>query len=211
MMAPRVKEVVVVEGRYDRGAVLRAVNATVLETSGFGIFSDRERLQLLRRLALERGLIILSDSDGAGFVIRNYLKGALPKDRVKHAYIPDLPGKERRKRIPGREGKLGVEAMPPEIILDALHRAGATFLDENEHKPPRRPITKADLYRDGLSGHPDSREKRRSLCRALSLPQRLSANALLDALNLLYDYDEYLVALKERNGGPPSEDQNGMG
>jgi ribonuclease M5 len=195
MAAPRLKEVIVVEGRYDKGAVSRAVDATVFETSGFGIFSDRERLLLLRRLAEQQGLIVLSDSDGAGFVIRNYLRGALPRELVKHAYIPDLPGKERRKRVPGKEGKLGVEAMPPEVILEALRRAGATFLDEAEQTLPRRLITKTDFYQDGLSGQPESKEKRQKLCRILNLPQRLLANALLEALNILYGYDGYHIAL----------------
>ena len=123
----RVREVIVVEGRYDRNALKQVVDATVVETAGFGVFKDRERLALLRRLAAERGLILLTDSDGAGFVIRNFLKGAIPRYQLKQAYIPDVPGKERRKAAPGREGKLGVEGMPPQVLLSALERAGATF------------------------------------------------------------------------------------
>ena len=126
---PRIREAVVVEGRYDKNTIAQVVDALILETSGFGIFKDEERLVLLRRLAAERGLLILTDSDGAGFVIRNYLKGAVPPSQVKHAFIPDCPGKEKRKRRAGREGKLGVEGMSPEVLLRALRRAGATFLE----------------------------------------------------------------------------------
>ena len=122
----RIKEAIVVEGRYDKNTLSQLVDTVILETSGFGVFKDRERLDLLRRLAEERGLIVLTDPDGAGFLIRNYLKGSIPPDRVKHAYVPDVPGKERRKRAPGKEGKLGVEGMDPEVLRQALLRAGAT-------------------------------------------------------------------------------------
>ena len=128
-MKRRVQEVIVVEGRYDKNALRQAVEATVIETGGFGVFKDGEKLALLRRLAAERGLILLTDSDGAGFVIRNFLKGAIPPDRLKQAYIPDIYGKERRKTAPGKEGKLGVEGMPPAVLLQALERAGAVFED----------------------------------------------------------------------------------
>ena len=151
----RVREVIVVEGRYDKNAVRQVVEATVVETRGFGVFNDRERLALLRRLAEERGLILLTDSDGAGFVIRNFLKGAIPRERLKQAYIPDVPGKERRKALPGREGKLGVEGMSPGVLLEALERAGATFEGEGEASGPRSPVTKADFYAWGLSGGPE--------------------------------------------------------
>ena len=124
MKKPRIEEVVVVEGRYDRNMLLQVVDATVVETGGFAVFNDREKLHFLRKLAEKRGLILLTDSDGAGFVIRNYLKGALPKERIKQAYIPDVFGKERRKRKAGKEGKLGVEGMTPEILLEALRRSG---------------------------------------------------------------------------------------
>ena len=126
MTAPlRIREAVVVEGRYDKSALAGVVDTLILETAGFGVFKDGERLALLRRLASIRGLIVLTDSDGAGFVIRNHLKGAIPKGQLKHAYIPDVYGKERRKRAPGREGKLGVEGMPPQVLRDAILRAGA--------------------------------------------------------------------------------------
>ena len=186
----RVREVVVVEGRYDKNALKQAVEATVVETGGFGVFNDKERLALLRRLAEERGLILLTDSDGAGFVIRNFLKGAIPKDRLKQAYIPDVYGKERRKSAPGREGKLGVEGMRPEVLVEALERAGATF-EDGPAPEARRAVSKADLYELGLSGRPDSSARREALLRRLGLPERMTANALLEAVNLLYSREEF--------------------
>ena len=154
----KIKEVIVVEGRYDKNTLSQVVDATVVTLGGFAVFNDREKLAFLRRLALERGLIVLTDSDGAGFVIRNYLKGALPQDRVKQAYIPDIPGKERRKRTPGKEGKLGVEGMRPAVLLEALRRAGATFADEGATECPGDPITKADLFALGLRRNRQRRE-----------------------------------------------------
>lgn len=187
----RIREAIVVEGRYDKNTLSQVVEATILETSGFGIFKDHERLALLRRLAEKQGLIVLTDSDGAGFVIRNYLKGAVDPALVKQAYIPDRYGKERRKAAPGREGKLGVEGMPPDVLLDALRRAGATFLDEGgDLPPPRRTITKADLYAAGYSGGEGSARRRQELLKRLDLPQHLSPNALLEVLNALYGYEE---------------------
>ena len=186
----RVKEVIVVEGRYDKNNVSQVVNATVVALGGFSVFNDREKLSFLRRLAMERGLIVLTDSDGAGFVIRNYLKGALPKDRVKQAYIPDIHGKERRKRTPGKEGKLGVEGMRPEVILEALRRCGATFEDGEAQLSRSAPLTKADLFALGLTGTPDSASRRQALLRKLDLPEHLTSNGLLEALNLLYSREE---------------------
>lgn len=186
----RVKEAIVVEGRYDKNALSQVVDTVILETSGFGVFKDSEKLALLRRLAEKRGLIVLTDADGAGFVIRNYLKGAIPKEQVKHAYIPDLYGKERRKRAPGKEGKLGVEGMRPEVLEAALRRAGATVLDEDSPETGGSALTKADLFALGLSGGPDSAARRRALCKKLDLPERLSANALLEVLGALYTPEE---------------------
>ena len=191
----KVREVIVVEGRYDKNTLRQAVDAAVFPVGGFAVFNDKEQLALLRRLAEERGLIVLTDSDGAGFVIRNYLKGALPKDRVKQAYIPDLYGKERRKRKAGKEGKLGVEGMRPEVLLDALERAEATFEGENAPASAGKPLTKADLYGMGLTGGQDSGEKRRILLRRLALPEHLSVSAMLEALNLLYSREELLSLL----------------
>ena len=157
------------------------------------MFNDREKLAFLRRLAEQRGLIVLTDSDGAGFVIRNYLKGALPRNRVKQAYIPDIPGKERRKRTPGKEGKLGVEGMKPAVLLEALRRAGATFADEETVGERRKdPITKADLFALGLTGGTDSAAKRRALLKRMDLPEHLTPNGMLEALNLLYGREEFL-------------------
>ena len=187
----RVREVIVVEGRYDKNALKQVVEATVVETRGFGVFNDKERLTLLRRLAAERGLILLTDSDGAGFVIRNFLKGSIPKSRLKQAYIPDIYGKERRKTTPGREGKLGVEGMPPQVLLEALERAGAAF-EDGETVEKRQTVTKVDFYELGLTGGADSAAKRAALLKKLGLPERMTANALLEAVNLLYSREEFL-------------------
>ena len=185
----KIREAIVVEGRYDKNTLSQIVDAPILETSGFGIFKDKEQLNLLRKVAQSRGLVIFTDPDGAGFVIRNYLKGAIPEQYLKHAYVPDVMGKERRKAAPGKEGKLGVEGMKPEIILDALRRSGATILGEAASAPETR-ITKQDLMELGLSGGPDSSEKRKKLLKKLSLPERMSANAMLQVLNLLCSPEE---------------------
>lgn len=189
MSKPRIEEVIVVEGRYDRNMLLQVVDATVVETGGFSVFNDREKLAFLRKLAQKRGLILLTDSDGAGFVIRNYLKGAIPTEQVKQAYIPDIPGKERRKRKAGKEGKLGVEGMAPEILLQALRRGGATFVGEAAPSAAV-PITKADLLDRGLIG-PGSTQKRQQLLKNLELPEHLTPNALLETLNLLMSREEF--------------------
>ena len=180
----KLREVIVVEGRYDKNTLSQIVDAVILETSGFGIFKDRQKQKLFRTLAETRGLIVLTDSDGAGFVIRNFIKGCTDPRTVKHAYIPDICGKERRKRAPSREGKLGVEGMRPEILLEALRRAGAGF-EGDAPEETRTAITKADLYARGLSGGTDSAEKRRALLRQLDLPERLTADGLLELLNAL--------------------------
>lgn len=184
----RIREAIVVEGRYDKNTLSQIVDAPILETNGFGIFKDKKQLELLRKVAKARGLIVFTDSDGAGFVIRNHLKSAIDGSCLKHAYIPDIPGKEHRKSAPGREGKLGVEGMSREIILEALRRAGATI--EGEDAPTRNGITKQDLMELGLSGGANSAEKRQKLLRKLDLPEHMSANAMLQALNLLYSAEE---------------------
>lgn len=193
----KIKEAIVVEGRYDKNKLAQLVDTVILETSGFGIFKDKEQLALLRRIGEKRGLILLTDSDGAGFVIRNHLKGALPPDQVKHAYIPDCFGKERRKRKPGKEGKLGVEGMEPLVLLQALRRAGATILDEEEEREESPPLTKADLFACGLSGGEGSREKRQALLKKLGLPAHLSPNAMLPVLSALYDRESLLEEMKK--------------
>ena len=185
----RIKEAILVEGRYDKNTLSQIVDAPILETAGFGIFKDKERLSLLRQIAEKRGLIVFTDSDGAGFVIRNYIKSAIPSQHLKHAYIPDIMGKERRKTAPGKEGKLGVEGMRPDVIIDALRKAGASF--EGEDVAPRvELLTKVDFFNLGLSGNPDSKAKRNALLKRLDLPEHMSANALLEVLNLLYTKDE---------------------
>ena len=197
----RIKEAIVVEGRYDKNTLSQIVDAPIFETSGFGIFKDREQLALLRKVAEKRGLIVFTDSDGAGFVIRNHIKSAIPGKYLKHAYIPDVPGKERRKASPGKEGKLGVEGMTPEVILAALRNAGATIEGEDVSSP--RGITKQDMMELGLSGGSNAGEKRKALLKRLNLPERMSPNAMLQALSLLYTLEELteiVKSLEKQNG-----------
>ena len=190
----KIREAIVVEGRYDKNTLSQIVDAPILETSGFSIMKDKQQLALLRKVAENRGLVVFTDADGAGFVIRNFLKGAIPTEYLKHAYIPDVPGKERRKSAPGKEGKLGVEGMTPEIIVEALRKSGATI----EGETPKRTagnITKQDFMELGLSGGPNSSEKRLALLQKLDLPEHTSSNALLQAVNLLMDLDELKALL----------------
>lgn len=180
----RVKEAIIVEGRYDKNTVLQAVEAAVIETGGFGIFRDAEKRRYMKLLAERRGIIIMTDPDGAGFVIRNFLKGCVDAKYIKNAYVPDVFGKEKRKKAPSREGKLGVEGMEKQIIIESLRRAGATFEGE-ERTDGFGDISKADLYALGLYGGEHSREKRLILQKRLGLPERMTANALLQALNII--------------------------
>lgn len=193
----RIQEAIVVEGRYDKNTVSQVVDTLILETAGFGIFHHPERMALLRQVAQRRGLVVLTDSDGAGFVIRNRLKSQLPPQYLKHAYIPDVCGKERRKARPGREGKLGVEGMSPAILEQALRRAGVTFLEEAGTQVDSPPLTKADLAAAGLAGGKDSARLRLNLLRRLELPEHMTANALLDVLNTCYPRDQALALLCE--------------
>ena len=212
----RIHEAIAVEGRYDKNTLSQVVDTLIIELRGFGIFTNRPGLELLRLIAITRGLIVLTDSDASGLKIRNYLKGAIPVERLKHAYIPDIEGRERRKSSPSKEGKLGVEGMSPEVLIRSLERAGATFdRDVESRATPSEALgarfdsafaqtlaetfgdtierirdsgahlSKADFYVAGLSGRPDSAERRRKLFRELSLPANLSSNALLDVLNFL--------------------------
>ena len=190
----KIREAILVEGRYDKNTLSQIVDAPILETSGFGIFKDKKQMALLRQVAEKRGLIVFTDSDGAGFVIRNHVKSAIPGKYLKHAYIPDIQGKEKRKSAPGKEGKLGVEGMSPEIILEALRRAGATI--EGEEAAASQQITKQDLMELGLSGGADASVKRLALLKKLNLPEHMSANAMLQALNLLYRLEELKEILK---------------
>ena len=191
----KIREAILVEGRYDKNTLSQIVDAPILETKGFGIFKDKQQMTLLRRVAESRGLIVFTDSDGAGFVIRNHVKSAIPGKFLKHAYIPDIYGKERRKDKAGKEGKLGVEGMKPEIILEALRRAGATI--EGEDIPAHRTISKQDLMELGLSGGADASAKRLALLKKLGLPEHMSANAMLQALNLLYSLDKLRMLVSE--------------
>ena len=192
----KIKEAIVVEGRYDKNTLSQIVEAPILETSGFSIMKDKQQLELLRKVAKTRGLIIFTDSDGAGFVIRNFLKGAIDGKYLRHAYIPDIPGKERRKSAPGKEGKLGVEGMTPQVILDALRKAGATVMGEETSRAAGN-ITKQDMMEMGLSGGPNSSTLRKQLLKKLDLPEHMSANALLQAVNLLYTLDELREILSQ--------------
>lgn len=191
----KIREAIVVEGRYDKNTLSQIVDAPILETGGFGIFKDKKQLALLRQVAQKRGLIVFTDSDGAGFVIRNHLKSAIEPKYLKHAYIPDIYGKERRKATAGKEGKLGVEGMTRQVLLEALQRAGATF--EGEDTPNTGSITKQDLMVLGLSGCPDANTRRLALLKKLKLPEHMSANAMLQALNLLYSAEELQVLVAD--------------
>ncbi len=189
----KLRQAIVVEGKYDQNTLRQLVDTAIFTTNGFTGMKDPALLRLLQQAAQTTGLIILTDSDGAGFLIRNTLKSALPETGVLHAYIPDLPGKEKRKAAPGKEGLLGVEGMTPEILLKALRDAGAEFADGSTPPPAREPITKQDLFALGLSGGPESAKKRAALLKALSLPAHMSANALLQALNVLFSREEFFT------------------
>lgn len=188
----RVKEAIIVEGRYDKNALSQVVDAVILETGGFGVFKDRQKQKLLRTLAETRGLIVLTDPDGAGFVIRAFIRGCTDPATVKHAYVPDIRGKERRKSAPSKEGKLGVEGMRPQVLLEALRRCGATLSDAAT-LPREKEISKADLYARGLSGGEGSRDKRAALLKRLDLPERLTADGLLEVLNALMTREEFFA------------------
>ena len=190
----KIREAILVEGRYDKNTLSQIVDAPILETAGFGIFKDKKQMALLRSVAEKRGLIVFTDSDGAGFVIRNHIKSAIPGKFLKHAYIPDIYGKERRKASPGKEGKLGVEGMTREVILEALRRAGATI--DGEETAASSQITKQDLMALGLSGGADASARRLALLKKLNLPEHMSANAMLQALNLLYSLEELEEIIK---------------
>lgn len=190
-MKKKIREVIVVEGRYDKNTLSQVVDAVIVETGGFSVFHNKEKLDYLLRLARERGLILMTDPDGAGFVIRSYLKGSIPPEQIKQAYVPDIRGKERRKQRPGKEGKLGVEGMRPEVLLEALRRAGATFEgDAPQAARTGEEITRADLLDRGLIG-PGSAEKRAALLKTLRLPEHLSTAALVQTLNLLMSREEF--------------------
>lgn len=188
----RVKEAIIVEGVYDKIKLSRFIDAPILTTGGFSVYRRKDAIATIQKLAETTGIVILTDSDSAGFRIRSYIKQSIQGGRVLHAYVPDIHGKEKRKRVPGKEGLLGVEGMKEEIILDALVKSGAT-VDGTSTEPKRaRAITKADMMKAGLSGGAGSRELRTRLCEELGIPMKISANMLLDMLNRLLDYDEFV-------------------
>ena len=195
----KIKEAVIVEGKYDKIKLSSLIDGLIIETGGFQIFSDREKIELLRRLADTTGLLILTDSDSAGFLIRNHIQSCIPKEKIRHAYIPDLYGKEKRKLHPSKEGKLGVEGIDPEILLESIRRSGASAIEEAGSSEEKRKITKLDLYEDGFSGGADSSKKRQVLLRELGLPERLTAKALVPVLNSLVNYEEYQKVVKKIN------------
>ena len=188
----KLTEAVIVEGRYDKLKLSNILDAFIIETNGFGIFKDKEKLKFIKKLAEERGIIVLTDSDHAGFMIRGHIASAVPKDRIKNVYIPDIYGKEKRKAEPSKEGKLGVEGMSGEIILDALKKAGVTCsVSQNDD-----PITTADLFELGLTGTPNAKENRKRLMQKLDLPEFLSTSALLSCLNNLMTKEELNSIIK---------------
>ena len=191
----KVKEVIVCEGRYDKDTLSQVFDAVIIETGGFGVFNDREKLALLRRLAEARGLVILTDSDGAGFQIRGYLKGAIDPKLVKHAYIPDIPGRERRKKTASKAGTPGVEGMRPEALAAALRRAGATLEGAESSGGEAEELSAADMYALGLSGRPGSAALRAALLAELGLPGKLQGASLRGVLSALYTREELERAL----------------
>ena len=190
-----IKEAIIVEGRYDKIKLSGIVDAPIIETGGFRVFSDKEKQSLIRQIAEKRGILVLTDSDGAGFVIRNFLRGVVPKEQIKHCYIPQIRGKERRKPQRSKEGLLGVEGVTDEVIKEAIRRSGATVLGESAE--PKREITKADLCIMGLSGGENSARLRQKLLKKLNMPTYLSANAMLAALNCLYSPEELAELVEE--------------
>lgn len=192
------KPAIVVEGKYDKNKLSQIFDTVIIEVGGFGLFKNDEKMNMLRRIAETRGLVVLTDSDGAGLVIRNRIKSCISNGKVYHAYVPDVIGKEKRKNRPSKEGKLGVEGMPDEIIIEAVKNSGA--MDDNGIIEPL--LTKERMYELGLSGKAESKAKRATLIKKLNLPENLSANALIDAINALgedHQVKTYLNSLGENN------------
>lgn len=195
----KIKEAVIVEGKYDIIKLSSIIDAPIIPTNGFRIFNDKERLSLIRQLAKARGILVMTDSDGAGFVIRNFLNGAVDKNSIKHCYIPQIQGKEKRKAAPSKEGTLGVEGLSEEIILSSLKKSGATILDSTGDNKDRQEekITKADLYEIGLTGRENSKQLREKLLKHLQMPLYMTTNAILTALNCLYTKQELIKITSE--------------
>ncbi|MBQ2676759.1 MAG: DUF4093 domain-containing protein [Clostridia bacterium] len=194
----KINEAVIVEGKYDKIKLESVIDAPIIVTNGFEIFKDKQNKELIKKLALKRGVVIMTDSDSAGFLIRSHLKGYLPKDKVKHAYIPDVLGKEKRKTKASAEGKLGVEGVSVEEILLALKRAGVTA---SESESVAESITKVDLFEAGLSGGTESKSRRLMLLKHLQLPERMTGNAMLDVLNVFLTKQEFFEIVNELFGG----------
>lgn len=188
----KVDKVIIVEGKYDKIKLSSILDAVIIETNGFEIFKDKEKQKLIRTLAEKKGIVILTDSDSAGFKIRSFIGGSVPQDQITHAYIPDIYGKEKRKEEPSKEGKLGVEGIKKEIILESLQKAGVTC---SESKEDSREITNYDFYEDGISGTANSKKLRTMLLKELGLPERLSTNSLLKIINIYCSYDDYKKAI----------------
>jgi ribonuclease M5 len=189
---PKLKETIIVEGKYDKIKLSSILDANIVVTNGFSVFRNKETSSYIRKAAELNGIVILTDSDRAGFLIRNYIKQGIPKDKVKQAYIPDIFGKEKRKLNPSKAGTLGVEGMEPKIIMHALKNAGCTFAnDQSQMKSCKIPISKSDLLLWGFTGSDNSSQRRKLVCEKLSLPSGLSANGFLDALNLLFSKEEF--------------------
>ena len=188
----KVEQAIVVEGKYDKIKLESIIDATIVVTNGYGIFKDREKLELIRFYARKKGIIILTDSDVAGFKIRGFLKGSVPEGSIKNVYIPDIFGKEKRKVKPSAEGKLGVEGIKKELIVEAFRKAGINFVsEEGAEKTERNPVTRTDIYEAGLTGTPDSSEKRKKLLKKLGLPERLSTSGMLEVLNTMMSAEEF--------------------
>lgn len=180
----RIKEAIIVEGKYDKIKLSSIIDGLIIDIGGFSIFKDKDMINLIKKLAKTRGIVVFTDSDGAGLLIRNYLNGQIPKDRIKHAYIPDIYGKEKRKDKPSKEGKLGVEGVSKEIIIKALERSGADICNgESKKDKQNNKITKLDLYEMGYIGKENSSQKRKELLKSLDLPENLSVNALIKVLS----------------------------
>ena len=185
----KIKEAIIVEGRYDKIKLKNLVDTAIIETNGFRVFSDKEKQSLIRRIADTRGILVFTDSDSAGFVIRNFLRGTVDKSKIKHCYIPQINGKEKRKAHTSKEGFLGVEGVSDKVIIEAIRKSGATIIGE-EQENAGEDVTKADLYRLGLTGRENSEKLRKALLKHLGMPSYLTANAMLSAINCLYSLEE---------------------
>ena len=192
----KIDQAVIVEGKYDKIKLSSIIDAVIIETEGFGIFKDKEKQKLIRKLADKKGIVIMTDSDSAGFVIRSFLSGIVSPDKITHVYIPDILGKEKRKDMPSKEGKLGVEGLDVEIITEALKKAGITG-EKLKSGNVRKLVTKTDFFEDGISGKDDSANKRKALLKALDLPENLSANGMLKIINTFMTYEDYKQAVKD--------------